>query len=105
MVLKLVIKVGLIEVIFIKNKQLILTLIPKWVAFLILLIVLILWQLQMKKIKIKIEDDVYKSLKQATQVKGMTGNIGGIVDSFIIKLIESVDKGLDEEHFKYKNKS
>ena len=56
----------------------------------------------MKKIKIKIEDDVYKSLKQATQVKGMTGNIGGIVDSFIIKLVEAIDKGLDEEHFKYK---
>ena len=33
---------------------------------------------------LKIEDDVYKNLKQATQVKGMTGNIGGIVDSFIM---------------------
>ena len=59
----------------------------------------------MKTIKVKIEDDVYKSLKQAIQVKNMTGNIGGIVDSFIIKLVESVDKGLVEEHFKYKNKS
>jgi len=59
----------------------------------------------MKTIKIKIEDDVYKNLKQATQVKGMTGNIGGIIDSFIIKLVESVDKGLTEEHFKYKNKT
>ena len=56
----------------------------------------------MKTIKVKIDDDVYKHLKQATQVKGMTGNIGGIIDSFIIKLIESIDKGLDEEHFKYK---
>ena len=35
----------------------------------------------------------------------MTGNMGGIVDSFIIKLVESINKGLDEEHFKYKNKS
>lgn len=59
----------------------------------------------MKTIKVKIEDDVYKSLKQSIQVKNMTGNIGGIVDSFIIKLVESVDKGLTEEHFKYKNKS
>lgn len=59
----------------------------------------------MKTIKVKIEDDVYKSLKQAIQVKNMTGNIGGIVDSFIIKLVESVDKGLVEEHFKYKNKT
>ena len=59
----------------------------------------------MKTIKIKIEDDVYKHLKQATQVKGMTGNIGRIIDSFIIKLIESIGKGLDEEHFKYKNKT
>ena len=59
----------------------------------------------MKTIKIKIEDDVYKSLRQAIQVKNMTGNMGGIVDSFIIKLIESIGKGLDEEHFKYKNKS
>ena len=41
MVLKLVIKVGLIEVIFIKNKQLILTLIPKWAALIILLVILI----------------------------------------------------------------
>ena len=53
--------------------------------------------------KIKIEDNVYKRLKQATQVKGMTGNISGIIDNFIIKLIESIDKGLIEEHFKYKN--
>ena len=59
----------------------------------------------MKTIKVKIEDDVYKSLKQAIQVKNMTGNIGGIVDSFIIKLVEAVDKGLVEEHFKYKNKT
>ena len=59
----------------------------------------------MKTIKVKKEDDVYKSLKQAIQVKNMTGNIGGIVDSFIIKLVESVDKGLVEEHFKYKNKT
>ena len=59
----------------------------------------------MKTIKVKIEDDVYKSLKQSIQVKNMTGNIGGIVDSFIIKLVESINKGLDEEHFKYKNKS
>ena len=56
----------------------------------------------MKTIKVKIDDDVYKHLKQATQVKGMTGNIGGIIDSFIIKLVKSIDKGLDEEHFKYK---
>ena len=59
----------------------------------------------MKTIKVKIEDDVYKSLRQAIQVKNMTGNMGGIVDSFIIKLVESINKGLDEEHFKYKNKS
>ena len=59
----------------------------------------------MKTIKIKIEDDVYKSLRQAIQVKNMTGNMGGIVDSFIIKLIESIGKGLVEEHFKYKNKT
>ena len=59
----------------------------------------------MKTIKVKIDDDVYKHLKQATQVKGMTGNIGGIVDSFIIKLIESISKGLKEEHFKYRNKN
>ena len=59
----------------------------------------------MKTIKVKIEDDVYKSLKQAIQVKNMTGNICGIVDSIIIKLVESVDKGLVEEHFKYKNKT
>ena len=57
----------------------------------------------MKTIKIKIEDNVYKRLKQATQVKGMTGNISGIIDNFIIKLIESIDNGLIEEHFKYKN--
>ena len=41
----------------------------------------------MKKIIIEIEEDVIKALNEYLAIKKMTGNIGGIADSFINKFL------------------
>lgn len=58
----------------------------------------------MKKIMLKIDDDVLSELKNYCNVKSITGNFGGIADIFIRRLIEKVDDKKKEWHCKYKNK-
>jgi len=58
----------------------------------------------MKKIILTIDDDVYKELNRYISVRGITGNIGGIADAFINRLIAMIDDNEKEWHCRYKNK-
>jgi len=58
----------------------------------------------MKKIRLIIEDDVYKALENYINVKGITGNFGGIADAFISKLIIKIEDNKKEWHCSYKKK-
>ena len=58
----------------------------------------------MKEIKLKIDDGVYKELNRYIKVRGITGNIGGIADAFINRLIIMIDDNEKEWHCRYKNK-
>ena len=61
-------------------------------------------QQTMKKIILTIDDDVYKALKNYINVKGITGNFGGIADAFISKLIIKIEDNKKEWHCSYKKK-
>ena len=58
----------------------------------------------MKKITLKIDDDVLGSLRSNISIKMMSSNFAGITDSFIKKLIDQIDDGNKEWHCQYKNK-
>ena len=58
----------------------------------------------MKKITLKIDDDVLGSLRSNISIKMMSGNFAGVTDSFIKKLIDQIDDGNKEWHCQYKDK-
>jgi len=58
----------------------------------------------MKKIILKIDDDVLGSLRSNINIKIMSGNFAGVADSFIKKLIDKIDGDNKEWHCHYKNK-
>lgn len=58
----------------------------------------------MKKILLKIDDDVIKKLNSYIIARGITGNLGGIADAFIRMLIINIDHNKKEWHCHYKNK-
>ena len=58
----------------------------------------------MQKILLKIDDDVIKALNNYINVRGITGNLGGIADAFISKLLIKIDNNKKEWHCHYKNK-
>ena len=58
----------------------------------------------MKKITLKIDDDVLGTLRSSISIKIMSGGFAGTADSFIKKLIDQIDKGNKEWHCKYKHK-
>ena len=58
----------------------------------------------MKKIKLKIDDDVLGRLRSDISIKMMSGNYTGTTNLFIKKLIDQIDGGNKEWHCKYKNK-
>ena len=53
----------------------------------------------MKRIVLKIDDDVYRDLSSAMSVRGLTGEAYGIVDEMFIKLMQAMEKGDEEKHF------
>lgn len=57
----------------------------------------------MKEIKIIISDRVLSELKTAHTVKSITGNLSGINDEFVNKIIKSLDEDKDEVIFQFKD--
>ena len=58
----------------------------------------------MKKVTLEIADDVFAEIRSATAVKGMCGSLYGVVDSFMLKLIEKIEKGEETITFQFKDK-
>jgi len=58
----------------------------------------------MKKITLKIDDDILGRMRSDLSIKMMGGNFAGTIDAFIKKLIDQIDDGNKEWHCKYKNK-
>jgi len=58
----------------------------------------------MKKITLKIDDDVFGKLRSTIIIKMASGNFTGTIDAFIKKLIDKIDEGNKEWHCKYKHK-
>ena len=58
----------------------------------------------MKKITLKIDDDVLGRLRSDISIKMMSGNYTGTTNLFIKKLIDHIDGGNKEWYCKYKNK-
>lgn len=58
----------------------------------------------MKKITLLIADDVYEELRSCQSVRLMVGSAYGTQDAFMMKLLESIDKGESEIEIKYKKK-
>lgn len=57
----------------------------------------------MKKILLKIEDDVYNNFKSEIGIKKICGNLFGIPDQFNCLIIQAIEKGRKEIHI-YKEK-
>ena len=58
----------------------------------------------MKKITLKIDDDILGRMRSDLSINMMGGNFAGTIDAFIKKLIDQIDDGNKEWHCKYKNK-
>lgn len=58
----------------------------------------------MKEIKLSIEDDVFAELKSSIILKQMTGNMYGVLDEFIGKLLKTMDAGDTELHLEFSKK-
>jgi len=58
----------------------------------------------MKKITLKIDDDILGRKRSDLSIKMMGGNFAGTIDAFIKKLIDKIDGGNKEWHCQYKNK-
>jgi len=50
----------------------------------------------MKTIIIKISDSVFKEIRTHMNIRGMTGEACGVVDEFVVKFIEAIEKELPE---------
>ena len=59
----------------------------------------------MKKITLKIDDDILGRLRSDISIKMMSGNYAGTIDAFIKKLIDKIDDENKEWHCQYKNKN
>ena len=57
-------------------------------------------------IKLNIDDDVYRSLKNSLVAKGLGGSFHGISDEFFKKILDLIDDNIEEYtiHFKKKMK-
>ena len=58
----------------------------------------------MKKITLKIDDDILGRLRSDISIKMMSGNYTGTTNHFIKKLIDHIDDGNKEWYCQYKNK-
>lgn len=56
----------------------------------------------MKKITVTMTDEVFTELRSAMGVRGLSGVAYGILDEFMVKLIETIQEGKEEKHFSFK---
>ena len=59
----------------------------------------------MKEILFKISEEVLNDLKDAVMVKQMAGNMYGISDAVLARLVEELNKGKDSILIDYKKES
>lgn len=59
----------------------------------------------MKEIKLKISDDLYSKLIIFLNIKEMCGNLYGIHDEFIHRIVKAIDAGDKELSINLKKKS
>ncbi len=55
----------------------------------------------MKRITITLDDEVYAALKSHMGIRGIVQAAYGISDAFMVKLVESIESGLEEKHFSF----
>lgn len=58
----------------------------------------------MKKIELEITDDVYTEIKTAMSVRRLSCAAYGVLDAFIVRLIDEIDAGNDKLTLKFKEK-
>ncbi len=56
----------------------------------------------MKEITLKIDDKLFKDLRIALRLRGMTGGLHGLLDSFVAGVIENIEEG-ESEWTPYRN--
>jgi len=55
----------------------------------------------LKRITITLDDEVYTALKSHMMTRGLIQAMYGISDAFMVKLVESIEAGLEEKHFSF----
>ena len=58
----------------------------------------------MRKIELEFDEETFQSLKIEAQTRALTGNMWGLLDSFICRLVDKVDKGEETWEVIQKNK-
>lgn len=58
----------------------------------------------MKKIELHIDDKVFKELRSHVGIKGMCGNLYGVIDAFNVKIIKAIENGDKELHLSFKKR-
>ena len=58
----------------------------------------------MRKIELEFDEDTFKTLKMEAQTRALAGNMWGLLDAFICRLVDKVDKGEEEWKVIQKNK-
>lgn len=58
----------------------------------------------MKELKLKISNEVYSKLIKLLSIKEMCGNLYGIHDEFIHRIVKAIDDGKKELSLKLKKK-
>ena len=50
----------------------------------------------MRKIELEFDEETFKTLKMEAQTRALAGNMWGLLDAFICRLVDKVDKGEEE---------
>ena len=58
----------------------------------------------LKKIELEFDEETFKTLKMEAQTRALAGNMWGLLDAFICRLVDKVDKGEEEWKVIQKNK-
>ena len=58
----------------------------------------------LKKIELEFDEETFQTLKIEAQTRALTGNMWGLLDSFICRLVDKVDKGEETWEVIQKNK-
>lgn len=47
----------------------------------------------MKTLTITMSDEAFRVVRQAVQVRGIAGNLGGAVDAVTVRIVEAIERG------------